>query len=205
MKLIKWKSLITTSLVCLLAIIPGVILWEKLPDKMAIHFDFNNNPDNFASKGFTVFLIPVLMMVLQIICCIINDINAHKHKNVEKIDRVLKWIIPVTAIILQFVTVAYGTGFDIDMRRVAGLIVGGMFLVTGNYLPKLSYIKNYDLEADKAKKINRFVGFETVILGIVFIISSFLPPIATMISLLLLIPYTIISIIYGVRIKNGSI
>ena len=34
----------------------------------------NNNPDNFASKGFVVFAIPLLMVLLQTFCCFINDV-----------------------------------------------------------------------------------------------------------------------------------
>lgn len=200
MKFIKWKILIKTSLVCLLPILLGVILWDRLPDTMAIHFDINNNPDNFASKGFVVFGFPVLMVILQIFCCFVNDINAEKHGERKKFEMATKWIIPLMSVILQVVTLGYGLGWDIDIRRVAGLIVGVMFLVIGNYLPKFDYVKNYDLEKEKAIKINRFMGFETVIMGILFIISTFLPPIATVLCLVLLVPYTIISLIYGIRV-----
>ena len=86
MKFIKWKSLIITSLVCLLPILLGVGLWDKLPDTMAIHFNINNEPDNFASKGFVVFFMPVLMMFLQWISCVINDINAYKHGSRTKFE-----------------------------------------------------------------------------------------------------------------------
>ena len=44
--------------------------------------DINNNPDNFASKGFVVFGMPVLMVGLQGFCCFINDFNA---KNIVKL------------------------------------------------------------------------------------------------------------------------
>lgn len=65
MKFIKWKSFIVTSFVCLLPILLGIALWENLPDTMAIHFNINNEPDNFASKGFVVFGLPFLMVILQ--------------------------------------------------------------------------------------------------------------------------------------------
>ena len=99
MKFIKWKSLIITCIVCLLPILLGIALWNYLPDSMAIHFNFYNKPDNFASKGFTVFGLPIFMAVLQIYCCVINDINAHKHGERKKFERATKWIIPIMAII----------------------------------------------------------------------------------------------------------
>ncbi len=205
MKFIKWKTLIITSLVCLTPILLGVALWDKLPDTMAIHFDINNNPDNFASKGFVVFGIPVLMVLLQMFCCFINDINAYKHGDRKKFEMVTKWIIPVMSVILQVVTLGYGLGWNLDIRRIVAFIVGIIFLVIGNYLPKFDYIKNYDVDKEKARIINRFIGYMTVIMGLLFLISIFLPPIASMICLILLIPYAVISVIYGIKVgrKKG--
>ncbi len=204
MKKIKWKILIITSLVCLSPILLGIVLWDKLPESMAIHFDINNNPDNFASKEFTVFGIPLLMAVFQVICCITNDLNAYKHGEGKKIEIATKWTIPVITVILQIATFGYGLGWDIDIRRVAVFVVGVIFLVTGNYLPKLDYIKNYDLDTDKARKINRFIGIETVVMGALFLISIFLPPVVSLVCVILLIPYVIISIIYGITVRRKN-
>ena len=206
MKFIKLKSLVITCIICLLPILLGIALWDKLPNNIAIHFNFNNEPDNFASKGFAVFGLPVMMAVLQIICCLINDINAKKHGNRVKFERVTKWIIPVMSVILQIITLGYSLGWNIDIRKAVALIIGILFLVLGNYLPKLDYIKNYDIDTSKSRKINRFIGYETVIMGILMLITIFLPPVATVLWLFLLIPYIIISIIYGIKVgKNNKI
>lgn len=200
MKFIKWKSLIITCIVCLLPILLGLALWDKLPDIMAIHFDINNQPDGFASRGFVVFGLPFLMVLLQIFCCFVNDIRAHKHGERKKFERAIKWIIPIMTVVLQSVTLGYGLGWNMDIRKVAALIVGAIFLVVGNYLPKFDYIKNYDIDTEKARKINRFIGFETVVMGILFLISIFLPPIFTVSCLILVIPYVIIGLVYGIKI-----
>jgi len=200
MKFIKWKSLIITSFVCLLPILLGVALWESLPDTMAIHFNINNEPDNFASKSFVVFGLPFLMAVLQFFSCFVYDINAHKHGERPKFEKVTKWIIPVMSIVLQTITIGFSLGWIVDIRRVVALLVGCILIVIGNYLPKLDYVKNYDIDTQKARKINRFIGFETVIMGILFLISIFLPPAFAIIALILLIPYIIISVIYSIKI-----
>lgn len=202
MKFIKWKILIATSIVCLLPILPGVILWEMLPDSMAIHFNIYNQPDNFASKAFAVFGLPFMMMCLQVINCFIFDINAKKHGDRKKFERVTKWIIPIMCIIIQIATLMYGIGVNVDSRRIAMLIVGGVLLFIGNYMPKFDYIKDYDVDKEKARKIHRFIGYETVVMGVLHIISVFLPPIASVICLFLFIPYVIIAVAYG--IKHGK-
>ncbi len=200
MKFIKWKILIITCLVCLSSILLGLHLWDDLPDKVAIHFNIYNEADNFASKGFAVFGLPIMMVFLQMFCCIINDLNSHKHGKRIKLETATKWIIPIMTIILQIITLGYSLGWNIDIRKTVAIIIGVMFLVIGNYLPKLDYVKNYNLDTEKARKINRFIGYETVIMGVLVLITVFLPPIATAIWLVLLIPYTIISVVYGIKV-----
>lgn len=200
MKFINLKALIITCIVCLFPILLGLALWDILPDTMAIHFNIYNKPDNFASKEFTVFGLPVLMVLLQIFCCAVNDINSFKHGERRKFTTATKWIIPVMTIILQIVTLGYNLGWNIDIRKVAALIVGIVFLVIGNYLPKFDYIKNYNDDAEKARKINRFIGFATTLMGVLMLITIFLPPIFTFVWLLLLIPFAITSIVYGIKV-----
>lgn len=198
MKFFKWKVFAITSIVCLLPILLGLSLWDKLPDMMAIHFNVYGEPDNFASKGFVVFGLPILMVVLQAFCCFINDINAFKHGERKKFETVTKWITPFLTVVLQIATLGYGLGWALNMSNVAAFTVGVVFLVIGNYLPKFDRIKHYDVDSEKARRINRFIGYETVIMGLLFLISIFLPPVCTVICIGLLIPYAIIGAVYGI-------
>ena len=106
----------------------------------------------------------------------------------------------VVTVVLQIVTLGYGLGWKLDIRRIVAIIVGLLFLLVGNYLPKFDYIKNYDIDAEKARRINRFIGFETVLMGLLFLISIFFPPIFTVICLILMIPYAIIGVAYGIKV-----
>ena len=199
MKQIKWRSLIISCLICLLPILFGLSLWEKLPDEIAIHFNINNEPDNFASKGFAVFGLPFLMVFAQIFCCIVTDLNCRKHGENTQFEKVSKWIIPVITILLQIITFAFALGKNIDIRRCALLIVGILFLILGNAISKLDNVKNYNIEPDKAKKINKVMGCSMVILGILAIITTLFPPIASIIWLISLIPYGIFITVYTIK------
>ena len=202
MKTIKWKMFFITGFVCLLPIVAGILLWDKLPDTIAIHFDINGNPDGFASKAFAVFFFPFMMFVLQGICCVITDFKAKQYGEKKKFERVVKWIIPVLSILLQGITFIYALGYNVDIRKTVAVIVGVMYILIGNYLPKVDYVKNFKIDSEKARKINRFVGIILVIFGLLFIGTIFLPPISTLICLLLLIPFTAISIIYAIKVTK---
>ena len=127
MKNKKITSLIISSAVCLLPILFGVLLWDKLPDKVAIHFDFHNRPDNFASKEFAVFILPLIMLALHIACNLINFPTRNGHKTPEIIT---KWIIPVVAFIVEMTILLYAIGWNINIKIVALLILGTGLIVS---------------------------------------------------------------------------
>lgn len=204
MKKFKWKIFVITALVCLSPIILGVALWDKLPDTMAIHFDINNNPDNFASKEFTVIFLPILMAVAQFICCFTSDVEEYKNGEQKKLTRIAKWIIPVVSVVLYVMTIGFSLGWVGDIRLVAGGLVGLMLIVTGSCVSQLDYVKNCSIDKDAARKFNRFAGIETVILGALFLLSILLPPTATVVCLFLLIPYSIITVIYYFKITRNK-
>lgn len=131
MKFIKWKSLIYTCIICLLPILLGLALWERLPERIAVHFNFYNEPDNFASKGFAVFGLPLIMMLLQIFCCVIYDINVQKYGKRRKTGSESKWIIPFVAVVVQIVTLGYSLGRNVDVRWAILIIAAGLCAIYG--------------------------------------------------------------------------
>ena len=200
MKFVKLKILIITCIVCLLPILLGIVLWDKLPDTIAVHFNINNEPDNYASKAFAVFGLPCLMMLFQIFCCITSDVNCRMDGEYKNIERVTKWIIPCITIILQFVLFGYALEMNVDIRKIASLIVGTLFIVSGICMTKAVKIKKRDINAEKARKIKRFLSCGSIIMGILSFITVFLPTISTIIWLILLIPYTAVNVIYGIKV-----
>lgn len=203
MKFFKWKIFIITSIVCLVPVLFGILLWSNLPDTMAVHFNFYGEADGFASKSFVVFGLPLMMVALQAFCCIISDINAKKFGDSAKLETVTKWIIPFLTVALQIITLGYSLGWSIDIRKSVTLIVGIMFIVLGVNLPKYDRVKNFKVDSEKARKINKFVGYGMVVMGVLFLISIFLPPVFLVACLLLLVPHTIITIIYSIKVAGN--
>lgn len=200
MKFVKWKQLIIADIVCLLPIFLGLFLWKSLPDAMAIHFDINGNPDNYAPKGFVVVGLPIIMAAVETFCSIVNDYNVKKYGDGKRIENVTRWIIPVVSVVLYLATIGYAMNWNINIRQVAVIVVAGAFIATGSCIPKMTHIKNYKIAPEKARKINKFLGNGLVIIGVLFLISAFLPQIYTFICLGLLIPYTIAGIVYGIKV-----
>ena len=174
MKKINYKILISTCIVCLLPIILGVIFYPKLPEQVAIHFDINNTPNGYFSKTAFVFGVPLIMVALQAFCCIINDLSDKNKEANKKATTAFKWLIPILTVVLYIVTIIYSLGSTLDIRKVAMIIVGIMFMIIGNYSPKTKGMihlgfKKLDEESDK--NISRILGYLFIINGLLSLIS----------------------------------
>ena len=198
MKKIDWKILIITGLICLIPIIFGVILYDQLPEQMAVHFGVDNEPNSFAPKEFALFGIPILMFALQVFCCIFSDFMEEKKQN-KKYITIYKWIIPIIEMVVYLTMLAYGAGIELDMRMIVCITLGIVFTLVGNYMPKTEPNKlqmNY-IRADFWKKIKRPAGYFFVIIGLAFIISAFLNSIVSFILMIILIVFAVLTTIYS--------
>ena len=59
------KTLIIASIVTLLPVLIGIVLWNRLPDRMAIHFGINNEADGFSSRALAVFGLPLFLLAVE--------------------------------------------------------------------------------------------------------------------------------------------
>lgn len=193
MKKINWKNLIVSCIVCLLPVIVGVWFYNDLPDSIAVHFDINNNPDNYASKNFALFVIPMLMTLLQIFCCIIIDIRSVENSKEPKFVAVVRWIIPILSIAIYSMMIQVALGNSVDVGRIVCLILGMIYIIMGNYLPKTTYENmkgkmNPMPKSEKIyKKFTRVAGYTFVIFGILIILSLLLKPIYSILIIIIMV------------------
>ena len=99
MKKINMKSLIITSIICLLPIICGLMFYNELPESVAIHWGIDNNPNGYFSKPAFVFGLPIIMLALQVVCCVISDLSDKNPEANKKAIKVYKWIIPILTVV----------------------------------------------------------------------------------------------------------
>ena len=174
------KTLILTSLVLLIPIIVGLILWDKLPDSIPIHWGINGEPDNWSGKGFAVFGIPAFMLALQWVCVFVCTADP-KHENYNsKMMKLSLWICPGIGLILSCMVYPAALGYSISSKVIAPLIVGVLFIVIGNLLPKCrqTYTMGIKLPWTLASEANwnathRFGGKVWVIGGIASLLCAF--------------------------------
>lgn len=130
------KKIIITSLITLIPIVIGLLLWNKLPDRIATHFGAHNMPDGWSSKVFAVFGLPIILFVLHLmsLCVILND---PKKRNVgTTLLSVIFWMIPMISVVVNSMIYGVALGMKIDIRVISTLMMSVMFIIFGNYMSK---------------------------------------------------------------------
>jgi len=175
------KLLTLTSLVMLLPAAIGLLLWKQLPQQIPFHWDINGNIDNWASKPVAVFAMPALMLALQWLCVLVSGADP-KHKNYSpKMITLMLWICPAIELVLTTLIYTAALGHSPKVEIILPLLMGAMFLVIGNLLPKCrqSYTMGVKLpwtlaSEENWNKTHRFAGKVWVGGSVVIMATAFL-------------------------------
>ena len=130
------KTLIITSLILLIPMIIGLLLWDQLPEKVPSHWGINGEVDAWSSKGVAVFGMPTLMIVLQWVCAFACTLDPRYKNYNHKMLKLVLWICPAISLIVNGMVYCAALGVEVPVETVMPLLVGAMFIVIGNWLPK---------------------------------------------------------------------
>lgn len=174
------KTLIFTSILILLPILIGILLWERLPETIATHFDINNEPDGWSSKLFVVFGMPLLLLALHWIGAAATLADPKKRNISDKIFKLVLWIVPAVTIFVLAMTYGYALNISMNIGQIVNILLGILFVVLGNYMPKCR--QNYTVgikipwtlhSEENWNRTHRLAGWMFVIGGLLIMITSF--------------------------------
>ena len=209
----KYKIiLIITSIITILPIFAGLIMWNDLPESMATHFDEKGVADGYSSKAFAVIGLPLIVLGLHIVCFFATRLDPRKRNIPDKALGIVLWICPVISVICSVATYSHALNIPVPFVTIIIIFMGILFVVIGNYMPKckLNYtfgIKTPWTLTDEEiwNKTHRFSGFVWTIGGILIIATSFLKSFIVFISVTLalaFIPIIYSLVLYGKKNRN---
>ena len=169
-------TLVITSILCICPMIYGIIMWNKLPESMPIHFDGNGEPDNWGPRWVTVYFLPVMMVVLNCVMHLSFYLKAKKNdeKFNSKFAGVLEWFVPIISLVVFFLVYSYSLGLILDIPRIVVLVISLMFIIMGNYFPKAeNWMMNIKIKEENYTKVKRILGWSFVIAGLLGFVLSF--------------------------------
>ena len=177
----KWE-LIVSSLVILIPVLVGLILWNRLPETIATHWGFDGQPDGYGSIPFAVF-VPYLCLLAGHWLCILVTAKDPKNQNRNwKPIRLVLWIMPVLSNVCGAIMYSLALGVQVSVSGIMIAALGLMFVAIGNYLPKCR--QNYTIgikvpwtytSEENWNATHRFGGRVWIVGGAVMMLAAFLP------------------------------
>ena len=177
----KWKILLSTVLTMLPMLI-GLLLWDRLPDVITTHWGADGVADGFSGKAFAVFAMPAILAGFNLLCCLGTAIDPKQANQNKKAMALVFWLMPLISVCVCTFVYSAALGRAMDMFVIMPLLMGVMFVVIGNYMPKVKQNSTLGIKIywtlhneENWNKTHRFAGKIWVIGGIVVMLTALLP------------------------------
>ena len=175
------KTLILTTLVCLIPIVAGALVYSRLPETMATHWNMSGEADGWSSRAFAVFGLPGILLGVNLLLPFALKADP-KHGNMsEALVKITVWTIPLISLLCCGLTLARGLGYTVSVEFWVPIFMGVLFIFIGNYLPKTkqSYTMGIKLpwtlnSEENWNRTHRLAGYLWVLGGLLFIAMSFI-------------------------------
>lgn len=177
----NWKLLTCTTLVILIPILAGILLWDRLPARMPTHWNATGEVDGWSSKPFAVFGLPGILLALHWLCVLGTAADPKKRNHSEKLLHLVHWITPALSVVLGAVTYLTALGQPVRIEVLLPLLTGLLFTIIGNYMPKCK--QNYTIgikipwtlnSEENWNRTHRFAGRLWFLGGLLIIATGFL-------------------------------
>ena len=175
------RELIITSLICLLPIVAGLLLYDRLPERIATHFNMDGEADSWSGRGFAVFGLPLFMAATNLLVQFALRADPKKENMSKALRTISVWIIPLLSLLCSAFVLGRALGYDVRIEAFVPIFMGILFMLVGNYLPKTK--QNYTmgiklpwtLESEENwDRTHRVAGIIWMICGALCVILSLL-------------------------------
>lgn len=170
-------------IIVLAGFIVGAVFFQKLPNRVPIHWDSNGNVNGYGSKFTAAFLMPIVNLFTYLLFKVIPHIDPER-KNYDKFMgsyKLVEYITMIVLLVMEVFTLMYAVGFKVNISLICGLIVSAVLICIGNMMGRFRF--NYFVgirdpwtlaNEDVWKNTHRVSGPIWVLGGIVNIVFSFI-------------------------------
>jgi len=143
----------TTILVLVMIIgatLAGLLLWSRLPEQMASHWNFNDQVDGYMSRFWGVFMVPLITLGMFVLFLVIPSIDPLK-ANIAQFREAFNLFIVLMVVFMLYIyglTLAWNLGYT-DFKISTSILpaIGLLFIFIGFML--------------RRAKRNFFIGIRT--------------------------------------------
>lgn len=177
------KKIIIGSVVILLPMLAGLILWNKLPELLPIHWNAAGEVDGWGSRAAVVFGESLGLLAIHWLCIAVCFADPRNKGQSGKAMLLVLWVCPALSVLVGAATYLTALGLQpFSMDKIVLIFMGLLFIVIGNYLPKCR--RNYTIgikvpwaldNEENWNATHRFAGKLWVGSGIATLLLAFLP------------------------------
>ena len=174
----KYKIVIS-SIITLLPMFFGFLVWNRLPENIATSFGWNGEITGYSSKMFAVVGLPTILTFVNLICVIATSADPRRKNISNKMFSVVISIVPVCSLLCGICIYANALGYQISVESIMPVFVGILFFVLGFILPKCK--QNYTIgiklpwtlhDEENWNKSHKLVGKLWICGGIIMVVSG---------------------------------
>ena len=178
----KW-TLILSSIVTLLPMVLALFVGGIIPEEIAMHFGFNGVADGFGDATGIFLIIPPVMLAIHWLCVLFSiKLDRKNFEENGKITRLVLWLIPAISLVTHGSMLAIAAGVTKNVHVFFMALMGIMFIIIGNYMPKMRKSITAGIKVKWAYTsdenwfaTHRFAGRIYILMGFVMLIGMFLP------------------------------
>ncbi len=200
----KKSEILISTLACFIPLIAGLLLWNRLPDVIATHFNANGEADGFMSKPMAVTVLPVFIGAINLLALFVTSHDPRREGQSEKILKLVLWLCPVVSVFTGFMIYSKALGNELNVNGIVNIMMGLLFTVIGNYLPKTrqSYTIGikvpWTLDSEENWiRTHRMAGPLWMAGGILVMIFGFIPGIPFWVMMAVLLLMGAVPVIYS--------
>lgn len=134
--LVLGKTLVITTLLCLLPMVFGLAVYNRLPEQVPSQFDFRGNVKGTMARAQMVFLLPIVMAFLNVLVHFMMETDPRRRGYPAAMKLMMNWLVPVLVCVMQPISLLNGMGVKVPISFIVTEMMGFLFVICGNYLPK---------------------------------------------------------------------
>lgn len=143
-------TVILSTILILAALLAGLLLWDRLPDQVASHWNENDQVDGYMTKTWGVLLMPLVSLGMLLLFLVLPNIDPLK-ANIASFRPVFNVFILLMIGFMTYMhglTLAWGLGYQQFKMSAAMLPFMGLILIAAGWLMR-------------SAKRNFFIGIRT--------------------------------------------
>ena len=131
------KSILLSTLGTLLPIFIGCLLYDRLPDQLALHWGADGAVDRYGGKGMLIFGLPLILAGINLLGMMFTALDPKQQGQNKKALRIIFWIMPLLSVLISTFMYCIALGSTVETVGFICPTVGILMAVMGNYMPKV--------------------------------------------------------------------